>query len=62
MPSRFARTPFGLPYKLLIWGLGLAFWSLVIVIELKVLGGLWADLFGLFRQREGLAAAVFLLL
>ncbi|WP_058866652.1 sensor domain-containing diguanylate cyclase [Chloracidobacterium thermophilum] len=62
MPSRFARTPFGLPYKLLIWGLGLAFWSLVIVIELKVLGGLWVDLFGLFRQREGLAAAVFLLL
>ncbi len=62
MPSRFARTPFGLPYKLLIWGLGLAFWSLVIVIELKVLGGLWVDLFGIFRQREGLAAAVFLLL
>ncbi|QUV82265.1 diguanylate cyclase [Chloracidobacterium sp. D] len=62
MPSRFARTPFGLPYKLLIWGLGLAFWSLVIVVELKVLGALWVDLFGLFRQREGLAAAVFLLL
>ncbi|QUV85328.1 sensor domain-containing diguanylate cyclase [Chloracidobacterium aggregatum] len=62
MPSRFARTPFGLPYKLLIWGLGLAFWSLVIVIELKVLRGLWGDLFGLFRQRDGLAAAVFLLL
>jgi len=62
MPSRFARTPFGLPYKLLIWGLGLAFWSLVIVIELKVLGGLWVDLFGLFRRRDGLAAAVFLLL
>ncbi len=62
MPSRFARTPFGLPYKLLIWGLGLAFWSLVIIIELKVLGGLWVDLFGIFRQREGLAAAVFLLL
>ncbi len=62
MPSRFARTPFGLPYKLLIWGLGLAFWSLVIIIELKVLGLLWVDLFGLFRQREGLAAAVFLLL
>ncbi|MGQ9896042.1 MAG: GGDEF domain-containing protein [Acidobacteriota bacterium] len=62
MLSHFTRTPFGLPYKLLIWGLGLAFWLLVIIVEVKVLGSLWVDLFGLFRQREGLAAAVFLLL
>jgi diguanylate cyclase (GGDEF)-like protein len=62
MLSHFVRSPFGLPYKLLLWGLGLAFWLLVIVVELKVLRTGWANLLGLSHQREGLAAAVFLLL
>lgn len=62
MPSRFVRTPFGLPYALLIWGLGTLFWLMVVVLELKTPGAIRLDLRGLVGSQDGLAAGVFLLL
>ncbi|MFQ3590481.1 MAG: sensor domain-containing diguanylate cyclase [Chloracidobacterium sp.] len=62
MPFRLSRTPFGLPYGLLLWGLGTLLWLLVLAVELKTPGKLRWNPFSFWLQRDGLAAAGFLLL
>ncbi len=62
MPLRLSRTPLGSLYALLLWGLGILLWLLTLVVELKSPGTLRIDLLTFFRQRDSLAAAMFLLL
>ncbi len=62
MPSLFARTPFGLPYTLLVWVLGTLFWLMVVTLELRAPNTVHPLVRNLVQSQDGLAAGVFLLL